>query len=177
MQSIWGGYAEVEFTDGSRGAYEVAQKYYRDFDQLRVESPEKFNRICHSVLGQKATWGAEERHILAAVGLQFALASDGKYAQNSPEEEVRQFIRLAVKPTIVSRMFGILCGDIPDYDLQSPFKHPVHGAPDQVAPKHQQEVAFEWMGNDIKDCPGKYLISQSAQRVAAARAPQPSSIL
>lgn len=177
MHDIWGGYAEVEFTDGSRGSYEVAQQYYRSFDKLRVDSPEKFNCICHSVLGENPTlWDAEEQRILESIGLPFTLASESAFQIKSPKAEVRQFIQLAVRPTIISRIFGVLAGSTPEYDLQSPFKHPVIGEPDQVAPQHRQQVAFEWSGTDLRNCPGKYLITQSSRHVKDAPQPQPGGI-
>lgn len=175
MHNIWGQYTEVEFTDGSRGAYGVARQYYRDFDRLRIESPDKFNRLCHSVLGDARAWFDDDRDILAGIGLAFAHAADpAQHAQL--EEEIKAFIKIAVKPTIVSRMFGILTGDTPDYDLQSPFKHHVAGEPDTVPAQYQKDVVFEWAGNNLKDCPGKYLVTQSARRAAISQQPQPAGM-
>ena len=175
MQHIWGGYAEVEFTDGSRGAYLIAQEYYRDFDKLRTQSPEKFNELCHSVLGKPKAWGVDEKSVLSAIGRSFSQAANSNQVAQM-EEEVRAFIKIAVRSTAVSRLLGALKGSVPDYDLQSPFKHHVMGRPDIVPECYQQDVAFEWMGNDLRSCPGKYLITQSSSRVKAIQQLQPNGM-
>lgn len=169
MHNIWGAYTEVEFSDGSHGAYAVAQQYYRNFEKLRVASPEKFSRICDSVLGDNPSpWNADERRILDDIGLSFAVASQNLYLMKTPEAEVRQFIKLAVRPTD-----NRVVGGMSAYDLQSPFKHPVPGAPDQVAEQNRQEVHFEWSGTDLRNCPGKFLITQSVRRVGGIPQLQP----
>lgn len=171
MENVKGSYAEVELADGRMGNYRVAQQYYRDFDRLRIESPEKFNRICDCVLGEKQRgWDSGEKQILGAVGLAFdTAATQYPLGADRSEQEVREFIKLAVKPTIASRMFGILVSDTPDYDLHSPFKNHVPLEPDLVSKEDQRLVATDWQGEKLKDYPGSKLVPNPAAKAPAPK--------
>jgi|GEM_PF-6843660 hypothetical protein len=164
MEQTNGSYKEAELTDGRMGSYVVAQQYYRDFDRLRIESPEKFNRICHSVLGDSpSSWHEEDKQILGIAGLAFPCAAEGVTKLKVPEAEIRDFIKLAVKPTIVSRMFGMLTSDVPDYDLQSPFADAIAGEPDLVAAVNLKDVPVKFEG-ERKDNPGFKLVPDPTRK-------------
>lgn len=164
MESVLGGYTAVELKDGRMGNYKVAQQYYRDFDRLRIQSPDKFNRICHSVLAEGRDWIEEDRQVLGMAGLAFTRASEKGTTLSRPEEEIRDFIKLAVVPTIVSRIFGILLNETPDYDLQSPFRNPVFREPDMVPDELQTTVVLDWEGADARDYLGNKLVPDPAAR-------------
>ena len=159
MQEILGGYTEVELSDGRKGNYEVARQYYRDFDRLRIETPEGFNRVCDAVLSKTPrAWNDAEKRDLTIAGLAFASAAEGKFVLKRPEDEISAFIRLAVRESLVSQIFGIVTSGEPQYDLRSPFKHHASGEPDEVPAERRQPVVLDWVGPDTREYPGYKLL-------------------
>jgi len=124
---------------------------------LRIEAPESFNRVCDAVLSKNPrSWNDEEKQALTIAGL--AVASGGELILKRPVDEIKEFIRLAVKESLVSQIFGIVSSGETQYDLRSPFKHHASGEPDEVPAAHRQRVALDWAGPDTREYPGYKLL-------------------
>ncbi len=153
---IAGDYYEVQLRDGRVGNYEVAQRYYRDFNRLAHQQPKGFNKLCAYILDDpEAELASEHKAILAEVGLALCPVERVTSVLLRPEEEIKEFVCLAAKETIFSRLFCILAkGSEPSYHLVSPFKKP-GAAPDEVPPQDRTFVKVkDWAGSDITEFPG-----------------------